>query len=379
LRHWLIPADSRFTYEGQSFSWRLKADVRRSSPVEILVQDLSLIPASSGSAGGRTGAGEPPAAAMRINWPAWRGEHVIYRRITPGRIDWARFPEIFVSLEPIIGERFIYNPFAGSGTNGTGAAAEQRVRSLWQDLYGRQPQALHSTVGLAYFLGSLAEGLRAGGNGREAAEVARLATQASHAGPDLLNLLMDFHHRDQAGEMTASFRSLAPFALEGEPFKAQPFLVIEDQPVLAALHKAASQPLIIYTGDLGPEVKDLLPQVCIFDSQDNPGAPPYLWWNSPKDLTSSKLMHVSTQPFYLRRYARRVAELWQRDYGRRPIIHARTSMSLNGRPFQPMVDPEADLATVPIAWLRHNPWIKDLETPRIPPSALAANPGFESP
>jgi len=303
---------------------------------------------------------------------------VIYRRITPGRIDWARFPEIFVSLEPIIGERFIYNPFAGSGANRTGAAAEQRVRSLWQGLYGRQPQALRSTVGLAYFLGSFAEGLRAGGNGQEAAEVARLAAQASHAGPDLLNLLMELHHRDKTGEMTAFFGSLVPFALDGEPLKPEPFLVIEDPPVLAALHKAAGQPLIIYTGDLGPEVKDLLPQVCIFDSQDNPGAPPYLWWNSPKDSTASMLINISTQPFYLRRYARRVAELWQRDYGRRPIIHARTSMSFNGRPFQPMVDPDADLATVPIAWLRHNSWIKDLETARIPAAAIAANPGFNA-
>jgi len=90
-------------------------------------------------------------------------------------------------------------------------------------------------------------------------------------------------------------------------------------------------------------------------------------------------MHVSTQPFYLRRYARRVAEIWQRDYGRRPIVHAVTSMSFNGRPPQPLVDPAADLATVPVAWLRHNPWIKDLETPRIPGSAIDANAGFTSP
>ena len=375
LRHFLIPADSRFTYEGQSFSWRLKADVRRSSPAEILVQDSSVVPASSAAASGGTGAA---GSAMRINWPEWRGEHVIYRRIAPGRIEWEHLPEILVSLEPIIGERFIYNPFAGSDTNRTGAAAEQRVRSLWQGLYGRQPQAIRSTVGLTYFLGSIAEGLRAGGNSQEAAEVTRLATQAGHASSDLSNLLMDFHHRDKAGEMTAFFRSLAPFALDGEPLKAEPFVVIEDPPVLAELHRAAGQPLIIYTGDLGLEVKELLPQVCIFDSQENRSAPPYIWWNSPKDLTSSKLLHVSTQPFYLRRYARRVAELWQRDYGRRPIIYARTSMSFNGRPSQPMVDPEADLATVPVAWLRHNPWIKDLETARIPASAIAANPGFDS-
>jgi len=373
LRHFLIPADSRFTYEGQSFSWRLKADVRQSSPAEIIVQDSAIIYENAALANGPLA-----SSARRINWPQWHGDHVIYRRITPGRIEWERFPEIFVSLEPIVGERFIYNPFAGPGINRTEAASLQRVRSLWQSLYGHQPQAIHSTFGLTSLLNSIAEGLRAGGNSQEAAEVTRLTAEAGHGSSDLLDLLMGFHHRDKAGEMTPFFRSLAPFALAGEPFKSGPFLVIEDPPLLASQRHPSDEPLLIYTTDLGPEVKELLPQVCIFDSQEPPGTPPYIWWNSPKDLTDSKLMHISTQSFFLRRYARRVAEIWQRDYGRRPIVHAVTSMSFNGRPPQPMVDPAADLATVPVLWLRHNPWIKDLETARIPASAIAVNPAFNA-
>jgi hypothetical protein len=149
--------------------------------------------------------------------------------------------------------------------------------------------------------------------------------------------------------------------------------------LLEELRRSTSAPLVIYTTGLGSESGKLLPQICLFDSLDRPGLPPDIWWNSPKDLTLSKLMHVSTQPFYLRRYARRVAELWQREYGRRPAVHATTLMSLNGRPPQPMVDPTADLASVSVAWFRHNWWIKDLETPRIPQSAIAVNPGFASP
>src|SRR5882724_2298278 len=201
LRHFLVPADSRFTYEGQSFSWRLKADVRQSSPAEIIVQDSAIISENTAPASGPL-----TSSARRINWPEWHGDHVIYRRITPVRIEWERFPEIFVSLEPIIGERFIYNPFAGPGTNRTEAASLQRVRSLWQGLYGRQPQAIRPTVGLTSLLNSIAEGLRAGGNSQEAAEVTRLTAEAGHGSSDLLDLLMGFHHRDKAGEMTPFFR-----------------------------------------------------------------------------------------------------------------------------------------------------------------------------
>src|SRR5260370_38537640 len=161
----------------------------------------------------------------------------------------------------MIGERFIYNPLAVPVTNRTEAASLQRFRSLWQSLYGHQPQAIHSTVSLPSLLNSIAEGLRAGGNSREAAEVARLTTEAGHDSSDLLSLLMGCHHRDKAGEMTPFFRSLAPFALAGAPFNPGPFLVIEDPPLLASQRRTSADPLLIYTTDLGPEVKELLPQV----------------------------------------------------------------------------------------------------------------------
>jgi hypothetical protein len=70
-----------------------------------------------------------------------------------------------------------------------------------------------------------------------------------------------------------------------------------------------------------------------------------------------------------------VASLWEQEYGRRPKVHALTTeMSLNGRPHQLLVDPSADLASVPASWFRHNSWIKDLEMPRIPRDALHGPP-----
>jgi hypothetical protein len=41
-------------------------------------------------------------------------------------------------------------------------------------------------------------------------------------------------------------------------------------------------------------------------------------------------------------------------------------VSLNFRPPQAVVDPEADLAEVRVSHVSHNPWIKDLQVARIP-------------
>jgi hypothetical protein len=46
-------------------------------------------------------------------------------------------------------------------------------------------------------------------------------------------------------------------------------------------------------------------------------------------------------------------------------------VSLNARPYQLLVDPEVDLASVPVNWFGHNLWIRDLEMPRIPREALS--------
>src|SRR6185436_9647941 len=109
-----------------------------------------------------------------------------------------------------------------------------------------------------------------------------------------------------------------------------------------------------------------------------PAQAPYIVWNSLRDLSISKATHVSNQAFFLRRYARRVAQIWEQEYGRRPVITAWTAVSLNGRPPQPLVDPDADLASVPDHWLRHNAWIRDLEMRRIPREWLGGKvpPGF---
>jgi len=218
---------------------------------------------------------------------------------------------------------------------------------------------------------------------------------------DVRAALNELHGRDKSGEMNRTLRQMDPFALDRESHRPVPFLLIEDPqlsddesrkdsgPVDRHAWKGGphtrerigpvevhmgGEPLVIYTSNLRADAREMLPQACIFDSQDKPEQPAYIWWNCLKDLTASKFNHISNQAFYLRRYARRVASLWEKEYGRRPAVHASTAVSLNGRPFQQLVDPDADLASVPVAWFRHNPWIRDLETPRIPREALAGTP-----
>jgi hypothetical protein len=122
--------------------------------------------------------------------------------------------------------------------------------------------------------------------------------------------------------------------------------------------------------DINLETKDFLPQALIFDLQDHPEQPATISWNYLQELTKSEAMHVGMQPFFLRRYARHVADLWQKEYGHRPQVHAITEVSLNGRPMQHVVDPKADMASVSVKWFGHNPWIRDLEMPQLQSDGL---------
>ena len=81
--------------------------------------------------------------------------------------------------------------------------------------------------------------------------------------------------------------------------------------LIALEDELGGEPLIVYTGDMGAEAGELLPQAYLMDFLDAPAQPPVIYWNSLRDLSASKSIHISNQAFYLRRYARRVAQLWE--------------------------------------------------------------------
>ena len=377
VRHLLIPGDARFTFEGLPFSWRLKAEVYRSMPCKLRVRDHALFPTA--------GSGPPT-----IDWNVWQGQNVIYRQIVPNQIDWSELPEIVLLLEPLLGERILYNPYANSESGNARPLSEslERARELWQEMYGRQPDVYQATVPLSKIVGAFGQALAKRGEARN---------MDPHS---LLSLIITKHGRSGDGQMIPMLRWSYPFELSRRPPDPTPFLVIEDRALIPqaptepmrvdrdawkqgpatlpaggpGYTHAGAEPLVIYTLEFGIDTADLFPAPSIFDSQSQPDQLPFVAWDYMKELTPSKGMHISTQPFLLRRYARRVADLWQAEYGRRPSVYAATSLSLNGRPLQPVVDPDADLAAVPVRWFGHNPWVLDLEEKRIPREQ--ALPGF---
>lgn len=388
LRHYFIEGDGRITYEGIGFSWRPKTDDRRAGAAQIYVEDSQLLI-------------DQPGGGRRINWSNWPGLPVVYERVFPGRIDWRMQPEVVVMIEPLAGARVIYNPFSNRFPVRSEQEALDRVRRLWTTRLTGSPDSVEPTRARRDVLDAIARELRAAGMDEEAREFAGFAVEAAELASEVYptDASVALFHRIRARweanpeiERLASVRQLIrllpPQAVEGGPDPGAPFFVIEDPRVndpggaeslfdspalnlraIATLNAAPTgRPVTVWMGDIGMGVREFLPRACVLNPA---GGSPSLWWNTPADVTDSKLNHLSNQPFYLQRYAMRVAGVWERELGRRPAVHAVTSVSLNGRPPQPVVDPRVDLANVEARWFRHNPWINDLETPRIPREALS--------
>lgn len=385
LRHYAIPGDGRFTYEGMSFSWRLKSEARRAVVHELRLTDRTILGLSSN--------GVP-----QFHWALWHGPKTLYRVINTTNTDWGSLPSIAVFFDPVGGERVVYNP-AGDGYMGLSPAAGRDVAvARWREIYGRAPAKVQPVVALPELLVRLANGLKAGGLTDESARCEALVVRLRMVGVadesvllrESEELLAELRRRDKGGKVASMLATLQPFALVPGASRPPALFVIEDPQVMEAdggrlrptawrtvaatrskrdvpLPESGWEPMLIHVTSINAGLSSFLPGYIAVDNL--PEGTSYIWWNSMADLPPSKILHTSIQPFYLRRYARHVADRWESDYGRRPEVRAITSASLNGRPYQALVEPGADLAAVGHVWLGHNDWIRDLETPRIPPEA----------
>ena len=104
LRHWLIPGDARITFEGLSFSWRLKAELYQSIHATIVVQDPAVLATLNGS--------------TRIDWQQWPDEKVLRREVIPGQIPWVDLAPIVAVADPEFGERILFNPVSAEAPRG---------------------------------------------------------------------------------------------------------------------------------------------------------------------------------------------------------------------------------------------------------------------
>jgi hypothetical protein len=88
------------------------------------------------------------------------------------------------------------------------------------------------------------------------------------------------------------------------------------------------------------------------------------WEISPAmDLSARQLNEMSTRPDMVVQYAHHLAEQFSRRGQPRPIIQVDLQVSLNGRPYQSLIDPTVNLADVPLISLKPAGWILPLAVP----------------
>ena len=80
------------------------------------------------------------------------------------------------------------------------------------------------------------------------------------------------------------------------------------------------------------------------------------------DLTSRQKRKMSTRPHMIIQYAHFLRDKLEAQGIQNPIIKARVKASLNGRPYMPLIDPNANLAEEEYSLFTHNPWVVQLPT-----------------
>jgi vitamin K-dependent gamma-carboxylase len=357
LRNLLIPGDSRYTFEGLSWSWRLKAEVYRTDPCVVTVSDPALAKSS-------------PDGSARFDWAAWRSDRILFREVDPLRIDWSRQPELVVLFDPLMGDRVVYNAQSTNVTDHSEAAARRRVAELWTQLHGRQPEAVNRTVPLSRILEGYDKAMRQQG-------------MRFNNANEVLGTLDRLNGRRGDGRMLPVMRKADPFPLSPKSAQGLVFLQIEDKalfsnpPVPAPRLLANSwkngpagvtawpadpsqaTPAVVFCEPLALDVSDLLPSFYAAVPVDRAELLPEIRWNLIRDAGISKTMHIGIQPFLMRRYARRVADAWRKDYGHDPAVHVAANISINGHAPRELVDPKADLLTAPLTLFGHNAWIRN--------------------
>ena len=82
-----------------------------------------------------------------------------------------------------------------------------------------------------------------------------------------------------------------------------------------------------------------------------------------QELTSKQYWKMVGNPHFLQQYAHHLATQYAGEDDAVPIVRANASVSLNGRPYRPLVDASANLAASRSFLLRHQPWITETNDP----------------
>ena len=95
------------------------------------------------------------------------------------------------------------------------------------------------------------------------------------------------------------------------------------------------------------------------------------WEIYPEDrLTSRQVSRVAARPEMAVQFAHHLADQLRREGRENVEVRSFIMASLNGREPQLLIDPDVDLASVPIARFGHAEWILPLETPLREPKSV---------
>jgi hypothetical protein len=75
------------------------------------------------------------------------------------------------------------------------------------------------------------------------------------------------------------------------------------------------------------------------------------------DLTFKQVQIVGFNTYFITQYAKYIYEKAKENGIENPVITADIRVSLNGRPFYPLIDPNIDLSKVEYHWYQHADWI----------------------
>lgn len=375
LRHFLIPGDVNWTSEGERFAWRMNACQKDVMPLYVRLEDAVILPRDAGRR-------RPP------DWQAWAGGKVLYQQVNVFQLDWKSMPEFVVVFEPFHGERVLFNPLAGSlGENPTLQQATDRVNGLWQKQYGRVPQ-LVVTKSRAEVFDEIDELLRdkssIGELRNSALQARKLADVVPKAiknrapeGPLMLlafrQHLKNLAYDPQYGEAIRQIlRQGPPLLSHGAPAIDARFVEIYDDALMVRSDdgfvtldrtqwKDAWPLSYVVFFDLGAYTdvqRSALPLSFIHRELDGTY---YIRWNPAAELRPHQEQLMKSQPLLCRQYARHVADRWEEIYQRRPAVYFDNKVAMAPYGFQPNIDPEIDLASVPLNVFGHNSWILPLD------------------
>ena len=368
LRHFAIPGNVSWTEEGHWFSWHMMLRMKQTELFQISIDDSEMTTESclrnfdiERSLGTTVDSKREIASTRFIHTDS-------------NNIAWHQLPPIVVTYEPIVGERIFLNPLSGDNWG----EAAQRARSWWQRHFG--PPELVPTDRLSRSLRSIAFGIlkSSSDHRKQHVEVVR----------DLQIAIDLLENVDPSGSRSHEIESVIrrlvkneswrkpilnclaqaqPFALQGNAAHDAPFMIFACPQLLQdnrhCLWKIDRQQwpeqvhVLIDLPSLTTESMRSLPHVLCFATNADDVQ---LVWNETRELHQAQVQAMRTSPFLQFQYAQHVADIWERQFGRRVEVRITNRVSMNRRTAQPMIDGRVDLASKQWRYFGHNDWIVPL-------------------